>query len=291
MSTKNRILELLEQQRGESISGEHLAGVLGISRNAVWKAIKELQKDGYNIVAVTNKGYCLSAENMIINSASSVVYVDKSDADKLIAIVKSCEKVLKDKGASTDPDMEITVSEVHLDDDLILSESDKNVVLAFLKELKNGVRTMSPDIEDLVESSANLGILNVTPTSFEAGVMSRSCSAEKQEQQLNEQKELANALNCKIEIAHAADAWEYNPDGNLEKIMRKSYKKLFGKDMKVIAVHAGLECGTFAKYNNELDMVAIGPTITDPHSINEKIEISSIEKVWSLLKETLINID
>lgn len=67
MSTKNRILELLEQQRGESISGEHLAGVLGISRNAVWKAIKELQKDGYHIVAVTNKGYCLSDENDIVS--------------------------------------------------------------------------------------------------------------------------------------------------------------------------------------------------------------------------------
>ena len=67
MITKNRILELLEQQRGESISGEHLAGVLGISRNAVWKAIKELQKDGYHIVAVTNKGYCLSDENDIVS--------------------------------------------------------------------------------------------------------------------------------------------------------------------------------------------------------------------------------
>ncbi len=67
MSTKNRILELLEQHRGESISGEHLAGILSISRNAVWKAVKELQKDGYNIVAVTNKGYCLSDENDIVS--------------------------------------------------------------------------------------------------------------------------------------------------------------------------------------------------------------------------------
>lgn len=67
MSTKNRILELLEQRRGESISGERLAEILGISRNAVWKAVKELQKDGYNIVAVTNKGYCLSDENDIIS--------------------------------------------------------------------------------------------------------------------------------------------------------------------------------------------------------------------------------
>ena len=67
MSTKNRILELLEQRRGESISGEYLAGTLSISRNAVWKAVKELQKDGYHIVAVTNKGYCLSEENDIVS--------------------------------------------------------------------------------------------------------------------------------------------------------------------------------------------------------------------------------
>lgn len=67
MSTKNRILEVLEQHRRESISGEHLAGILSISRNAVWKAVKELQKDGYNIVAVTNKGYCLSDENDIVS--------------------------------------------------------------------------------------------------------------------------------------------------------------------------------------------------------------------------------
>lgn len=67
MSTKNRILELLVQKRGESISGEYLADILGISRNAVWKAVKELQKDGYHIIAVTNKGYCLSDEDDIVS--------------------------------------------------------------------------------------------------------------------------------------------------------------------------------------------------------------------------------
>ena len=67
MSTKNRVLELLEQYRGESVSGEQLAGICGISRNAVWKAVKELQKDGYQIEAVTKKGYCLSGENDILS--------------------------------------------------------------------------------------------------------------------------------------------------------------------------------------------------------------------------------
>ena len=85
MNTKNRILELLEQHRGESISGQRIAGILNISRNAVWKATKELQKDGYHIVAVTNKGYRLSDENDIISisgikpflSERSLPYADK----------------------------------------------------------------------------------------------------------------------------------------------------------------------------------------------------------------------
>ena len=67
MSTKHRILELLEQKRVESISGERLAGILNVSRNAVWKAVKELEKEGYNIEAVTNKGYRLSDQNDIVS--------------------------------------------------------------------------------------------------------------------------------------------------------------------------------------------------------------------------------
>lgn len=97
MNTKNRILELLEQQRGESISGEHLAGILSISRNAVWKAIKELQKDGYNIVAVTNKGYCLSDDNDIVSIQGIKPFLSECSqpyAEK-IQIYKSLESTNK----------------------------------------------------------------------------------------------------------------------------------------------------------------------------------------------------
>ena len=97
MSTKNRILELLEQQRGESISGEYLAGILSISRNAVWKAVKELQKNGYNIVAVTNKGYCLSDENDIVSIPGIKPFLSKKSqpyANK-IQIYKSLESTNK----------------------------------------------------------------------------------------------------------------------------------------------------------------------------------------------------
>ena len=107
MSTKNRILELLEQQRGESISGEHLAGILSISRNAVWKAVKELQKEGYNIVAVTNKGYCLSEQNDIISipgikpflSEKSQPYANKIQVYKSLESTNKTAKEMAVAGA------------------------------------------------------------------------------------------------------------------------------------------------------------------------------------------------
>ena len=107
MSTKNRILELLEKRRGESISGERLAEILGVSRNAVWKAVKELQKDGYSIAAVTNKGYCLSDENDILSiagikpflSLKAQPYADKIQIYKALESTNKTAKELAIAGA------------------------------------------------------------------------------------------------------------------------------------------------------------------------------------------------
>lgn len=107
MSTKNRILELLEKRRGESISGERLAEILGVSRNAVWKAVKELQKDGYSIAAVTNKGYCLSDENDILSiagikpflSPKAQPYADKIQIYKALESTNKTAKELAIAGA------------------------------------------------------------------------------------------------------------------------------------------------------------------------------------------------
>lgn len=97
MRTKDRVLEILEQRRGESLSGEHLAGILSVSRNAVWKAVKELQKDGYHIAAVTNKGYCLSEENDIVSIPGIKSFLSEKSqpyADQ-IHIYKSLESTNK----------------------------------------------------------------------------------------------------------------------------------------------------------------------------------------------------
>ena len=97
MKTKDRVLELLEQNRGKSVSGEMIAGTLGVSRNAVWKAINELRDDGYSIDAVTNKGYCLSNGNDIVSVHGIKPFLSENGskfADK-IRIYKSLESTNK----------------------------------------------------------------------------------------------------------------------------------------------------------------------------------------------------
>ena len=107
MSTKYRILELLEQNRGDSISGERLAGILNVSRNAVWKAVKELEKEGYSIEAVTNKGYRLSDQNDIVSiqgikpflSPQSKLYAENIKIYKTLASTNNTAKELAGAGA------------------------------------------------------------------------------------------------------------------------------------------------------------------------------------------------
>lgn len=253
------------------------------------EVLNEIQNNGIDFELKSLTGG--TAKNAIMSSATSVICIDAADFEKLEAFINSYRDGLKEKGASTDPDMELLLSETAFEDNFVLSENEKNSLLAFLKEYKNGIKTMSKYIDGLVECSSNLGIINANPSDFQALVMSRSSNDGREEEQLNEQTELAKALGFDITINHLGDAWEYKTDNKLESLVRESYKDLFGTDIKVLAVHAGLECGTFAKYNDRLNMIAIGPTIIEPHSINERIEISSIEKVWSLLADMLIKVN
>ena len=84
--------------------------------------------------------------------------------------------------------------------------------------------------------------------------------------------------------------WKYNPNSEILKIATESYKHLFGKEPKVLAIHAGLECGLFREKYPNLDMISFGPTLRDVHSPNERIEIKTVGMWWNHLLELLKNI-
>ena len=82
-------------------------------------------------------------------------------------------------------------------------------------------------------------------------------------------------------------AWEYNPNSELRKVMEEEYTKLYGEAPKVIAIHAGLECGLFLGKRDDLDCVSVGPNIWDVHSFKERLDIESTARTWDYLKAVL----
>ena len=101
---------------------------------------------------------------------------------------------------------------------------------------------------------------------------------------------IAELADCDIELTGAYPGWKPNMDSAILKTMQDIYKKLFKKTADIKAIHAGLECGLFGTMYPNWDMISFGPTISHPHSPDEKVNIESVAKFWKFLVETLKNI-
>jgi dipeptidase D len=150
---------------------------------------------------------------------------------------------------------------------------------------------MSHEIPGLVETSTNLASVKMK----EGNKVVITASQRSSTNSLKD--DAANMVNAvftlaKADVAHTAGypGWKPNPDSEVLAVAKKAYKGLFGKEPEIMAIHAGLECGLFLEKYPHLDMISCGPTIRNAHSPEEQIEISSVEKWWNFLLETLKNI-
>ena len=97
-------------------------------------------------------------------------------------------------------------------------------------------------------------------------------------------------MGCEVTFSRAYPGWTPNPNSEILQVMTKNYEKLFGDKPRVVACHAGLECGILGQNYPKMDMISFGPNIYGAHSPDEKVSISSVIKYWQLVKETLKNI-
>lgn len=267
---------------GDEIHKGRLNGIL------VWSEILEkLKNDGIGFEVSELSGG--NASNAIPTGSRAILAINKTDYEKLEASCNSLFKTLKERHLKTDPDMNISVSKVDIPDEVI-SASDTKKLYRFLSEKYNGVYTMSEEIEGLVESSTNTGIIEVNKSEIIIKGLLRSSSAARERELKELDRDLAKKLGYEIVIIDTSKAWPPKVDNILEKLAVKTYKDLFSKDINVCAIHAGLECGEFADKNPNISIIAMGPTITGPHTTKESIEIESIEKIWKLLEGILNSI-
>lgn len=160
-------------------------------------------------------------------------------------------------------------------------------ILRALNACPNGVIRMSDDIEGIVESSLNLGVIHTHGKKLNALVLIRSLHDDGRSETQRTVQSVFELAGANIEFSGAYPGWKPDTDSTIMKTVLNTYQDLFGKIPAVMVIHAGLECGLFKAVYPHWDMVSIGPTIKFPHSPDEKIEIATVAQYWKLLTAVL----
>lgn len=170
-----------------------------------------------------------------------------------------------------------------------LSTESTAKVISLLCAAPNSVQSWSQDIEGLVQTSLNMGVVKLgerVTVTFSV----RSCVNTEKQELLEQLRKLAEMFDASYSQSGEYPAWEYKKESRLRDTMVRVYRDMFGKDARVEAIHAGLECGLFAEKLPGLDCVSIGPQMHDIHTSRERLEIASTERTWNFLLEVLKNL-
>jgi dipeptidase D len=235
-------------------------------------------------IAEVNGG---SAQNAIPREAVAlVVLTDSSRESELKSAVAMAEAGYKADVGGFDSGLRITVEKAERPGK-VLEASDAKQAAALLASLHHGVLAMSPDVGGLVQTSTNLAIVSTKGDVVEIVTSQRSAI---ESSMLSAARMVATVCGLAgFEVGHAGKypGWKPEPKSEIVKKLQEVHKKLFGEPAKLIAMHAGLECGVIGEKYPGMQMVSFGPTIVDPHSPNERVQISSVESFWNYLKLVL----
>ena len=154
--------------------------------------------------------------------------------------------------------------------------------------MPNGVQRMNPEIDGLVQTSLNMGILRTEMLEVKMTFAVRSSSETEKQYLIEKLKSLTEIFGGSVEIVGPYPGWEYKADSRLRQVMVDAYKDLYnGEEPVVEGIHAGLECGIFASKLPGLDAVSFGPQMNNIHTTNEELSISSTQRTWELVVKAL----
>lgn len=231
-----------------------------------------------------------SLRNAIPREASAVLLYRSPDEKALKKVIENMERTLKMEFGDLEPSLSITYSDAELPQKRMPSYYSEQLLWA-INAAPNGVVAMSKDIPELTETSTNLAMVSAGHGAFEAHFLTRSSVDSRKMMVTTTIQSVFNLMDADhIEHSGSYPGWEPNPKSQILKIMKKGYERLYGKTPKVMAIHAGLECGILGRNYPEMDMISFGPTIRHPHSPDEKVLIPTVGKFWDYLLDTLKNV-
>ncbi len=228
-----------------------------------------------------------SADNAIPSAADAFVSVKGSDCEAFKNSVSRTLADIRGELEVKDPGLDISVSEAESSFAKAIDKEDTKKALSLICMMPDGVQAMSSAVEGLVETSLNLGILKTEGETITVEQSVRSSVESSKDFLIRKVRTISDECGAKVTVSGSYPGWKFRQNSELRDHMVKVYKDLYGKEPKIEAIHAGLECGILSEKIEGLDCISIGPDMMDIHSPMEKLSVKSTAGVWEYLKAVL----
>ncbi|MGB3591029.1 MAG: aminoacyl-histidine dipeptidase [Nonlabens sp.] len=263
-------------------SGMDIIKGLGNANKMATRLLDAMQKKGEVCIQSFRGG---SLRNAIPREAVVRVCYNLDQEQSVMKAFDSCKKAIVNEYKTLEPDLKIDYTSI--DPQNSLSATDSRAVVFALLGIHNGVYRMSPTMEDLVETSNNLARVVVEDAMLQIACLTRSSVESSKEDLASSISAVMKLAGLEVELSGDYPGWEPNTDSAILEIAKTKYAELFNHKPRVVACHAGLECGILGERYPGLDMISFGPNIRGAHSPDERAEIKSVQKFWKFLQAIL----
>ncbi len=267
-------------------SGLNIHEGLGNAIKLLARVLYNLKDEFHYHIRDINGG---SKHNAIPREAEVVIDVPGDKVDRFKSLLDEYTAVFQEELKFVEKDVVVT-AEAHDKVDRVFATPLRDQLVSVLYAMPHGVMAMSQAIEDLVETSTNMAVIESKDDQIEMLTSQRSSVATAVRDIASKIKALGELGAFEVHQGGGYPAWAPNPDSRLLATCKQIYNNKFGEEPEVKAVHAGLECGIIGEHYDGMDMISFGPDIEGAHSPDERVRISSVENVWNYLLEVLKDI-
>ena len=268
-------------------SGSDIHKGLGNANKILARFLYRLQEKYPFCIAEIQGG---NLHNAIAREAYAVIGTKAKNTEPLRIMLNHFAADIENELKRVDPNVKLSMETADVPKKCLPRALKEKLIRALLA-CPHGVKSMSLDVEGLVETSTNLASVKmVGDTKIVVGTSQRSSIESAKNAIADQVAAVFRLAGAKVVHGEGYPGWAPNPDSKILTVAQESYRKLFGKEAKIMAIHAGLECGLFLEKYPHLDMISFGPTLRNVHSPDERIEIKTVDLWWQHLVDILKSI-
>lgn len=269
------------------LAGGHSGSDIHLQRASAGKLmgrmLRQAAKTFYFRLAGINGGLM---DNAITRECEALLYIPKEDLEEFADMCSQFEQVFTSEYAGSETGIKISAALCEGSGKVMSVKRASDVIYA-LNLIPSGVQRISLQMNGLVETSNNLGIIKTTEENVEFVSAVRSSIATVKYDILEKMAMIAELTDSKFFIKSQYPGWEYRLQSRLREVCVETFRDMYGEEPSVESIHAGLECGLLSSKSPQIDMISIGPDMRGVHTPQERLSIPSVERTWDFLKNVL----